>query len=129
MRTIRPRTSSGDDPLDGGYVGAGREDARVERVAINTELVDEQSLEQTAHVEARRSVAVLEQFALGERRPVADDAAALQRPAEEQRGGGGAVVGAGRAVDPRGAAELGDHHDGGVLPALAHTLCEAVEHR
>src|SRR5215472_17450319 len=77
MRRIRPRTSLGYDPLDGGYVGAGREHARIERTAVDAELVDEQPLEQTSHVERRRGVAILEQLALGERRPVADDAAAL----------------------------------------------------
>ena len=53
----------------------------------------------------------------------------LQRAAQQQGGRGGAVVGAVGAVDPRGAAELGDHHHHGVLPGRPHALGEAVERR
>src|SRR5579872_2535334 len=96
--------------------GASREDGGVEGALLDAEMVAEDAFEQAAHVERRPSIPVFEQAILRQGRPVADDTATLQRTARQQRRRAGAVVSAGSAVDPGGAAELGDSDDQGVAP-------------
>ena len=55
------------------------------------------------------------------------DPAAGERAAGDQRDRPGAMVGAVRAVDANGAAELGDRHDDRVLPGVAEVGLEGVE--
>ena len=83
------------------------------------ELVLQHALHHRAQIGGRREVAALIEIGGLQPRPVRDHAAAFHRAAGEQRDGAGAVIGALRAVDARGAAEFGGDHDHGVAPARA----------
>ena len=92
------------------------EDGGVQGAAVDAEVFGQDALEQGAHVQGGRCVAVLEQPGLLQGGPVADDAGLPQAAAQDQGGGGGAVVGAPGAVDMGGAAELGGGDDHRVGP-------------
>ena len=75
----------------------------------------EQALGERAQIRGRREVAILEELALREARPVGEHAAALHRAARHEGDRAGAVIGALGAVHPHGAAEFGHGQHHGLL--------------
>ena len=107
---------------DASHAGAERGGAAGEDVALQPGRVDPQMpaqrrLQHRTQIGGRGEIAVLEELGVLQPRPVGEDPAALDRPAQQEGRGPGAVVGAPVAVGPRGAAELGDERD--VFPGSA----------
>ncbi len=115
----------GDQVRERRGVPAVREHGGFQRVAIHTQLIAQETLEHLPHVESRREIAVLEQFRVRKRRPIADDAALFQCAAREDHGGSRAVIGAVRSVDAGGSPEFGDGDDDGVGPFGAQPFVQA----
>src|SRR6266704_2946995 len=101
-------------------LGAVGKHGACEHALFDSQVIPEQTLEHRAQIGGWFEVASLIKLGGLQSRPVGDHASAPECAAGEKGNGARTVVCSVRAVDARGASELGDDYDHRLAPGVAH---------